>query len=116
MFIGALNRTVVFPNRNSEPLTQPSATLSPSDGERDGVRGISEFIFGNRDNSPIHPSRAAALATGLIQKGSFVGLDQGVGVFLPRRQRRARAVVGCLVVAEPVLLGGLLGAGASRAV
>src|ERR1035441_1017696 len=32
------------------PLTRPSATLSPSDGERDGVRGdwsIPPLLFGN---------------------------------------------------------------------
>ena len=29
------------------PLTQPSATLSPSDGERDGVRGFSRPVFSN---------------------------------------------------------------------
>src|ERR1039458_5529416 len=32
------------------PLTQPAATLSPSDGERDGVRGVSSIpplLFGH---------------------------------------------------------------------
>ncbi|TAL02556.1 MAG: cysteine--tRNA ligase, partial [Verrucomicrobia bacterium] len=28
----------------SQPLTRPSATLSPSDGERDGVRGASDLV------------------------------------------------------------------------
>ena len=34
---------------NDQPLTRPSATLSPSDGERDGVRGvrvIQPILFG----------------------------------------------------------------------
>src|ERR1019366_1643073 len=33
-----------------KPLTRPSATLSPSDGERDGVRGVQiipPLLFGN---------------------------------------------------------------------
>ncbi len=30
------------------PLTRPTATLSPSDGERDGVRGFSEIGYGSR--------------------------------------------------------------------
>src|ERR1017187_10987397 len=36
------------------PLTRPSALLSPSDGERDGVRGvwsIPPFVFGNWDET-----------------------------------------------------------------
>jgi hypothetical protein len=33
-----------------EPLTRPPATLSPSDGERDGVRGRSETISENHSN------------------------------------------------------------------
>src|ERR1017187_10631603 len=36
------------------PLTRPSAPLSPSDGERDGVRGvwsIPPFVFGNWDET-----------------------------------------------------------------
>ncbi len=32
-----------------EPLTRPSATLSPSDGERDGVRGASQIAVRNAD-------------------------------------------------------------------
>jgi len=31
----------------SEPHTRPSATLSPSDGERDEVRGFPEIISGD---------------------------------------------------------------------
>src|ERR1035441_6035949 len=38
-----------------KPLTRPSATLSPSDGERDGVRGvwcIPPFLIGNWYHPP----------------------------------------------------------------
>jgi len=35
--------------RFGEPLTRPSATLSPSDGERDGVRGARHFLFPSPD-------------------------------------------------------------------
>jgi hypothetical protein len=34
-----------------QPLTRPSATLSPSDGERDGVRGSSEPFVATQLNS-----------------------------------------------------------------
>jgi hypothetical protein len=33
-----------------EPLTRPAATLSPSDGERDGVRGRSEIFSENHSS------------------------------------------------------------------
>jgi hypothetical protein len=36
-----------FRRERDEPLTRPSVTLSPSDGERDGVRGHSEIISEN---------------------------------------------------------------------
>ena len=45
-----------------EPLTRPSATLSPSDGERDGVRGA--FV----------PSRACKHNVNYWRGGSFYGL------------------------------------------
>ena len=52
-----------------KPLTRPSATLSPSDGERDGVRGSSlsssgldtiEFQFAPNPGEPAKPLRAIA--------------------------------------------------------
>src|ERR1022692_730333 len=46
-----------------KPLTLPSATLSPSDGERDGVRGvwsIPPLVFGNWSELP--PGRAGRRA------------------------------------------------------
>ena len=52
-----------------KPLTRPSATLSPSDGERDGVRGLSlsssgfdtiEFQFAPNQGEPAKPLRAIA--------------------------------------------------------
>ncbi len=52
-----------------KPLTRPSATLSPSDGERDGVRGRSlcstgfdtiEFQFSPNVGEPLKPLRAIA--------------------------------------------------------
>ena len=51
------------------PLTQPAATLSPSDGERDGVRGVRlsssgldtiEFQFSPNVGEPLKPLRAIA--------------------------------------------------------
>jgi hypothetical protein len=38
---------MIFPMESEDPLTRPSATLSQSDGERDGVRGVPETTFGN---------------------------------------------------------------------
>ncbi len=51
-----LNATGVVPKNDfrlesGEPLTRPSAPLSPSDGERDGVRGRSEIIPENQSDS-----------------------------------------------------------------
>lgn len=55
--------------RDAKPLTRPSATLSPSDGERDGVRGASfnasgfdtiEFQFSPNVGEPLKPLRAIA--------------------------------------------------------
>jgi DNA repair protein RecN (Recombination protein N) len=52
-----------------KPLTRPSATLSPSDGERDGVRGAQfsstgfdeiEFQFAPNPGEPARPLRAIA--------------------------------------------------------
>jgi len=56
-------------NVDGRPLTRPSATLSPSDGERDGVRGVSigstgldtiEFQFSPNVGEPPKPLRAIA--------------------------------------------------------
>ena len=56
-------------NVEGKPLTRPSATLSPSDGERDGVRGASicstgfdtiEFQFSPNVGEPLKPLRAIA--------------------------------------------------------
>ncbi len=46
-----------------EPLARPAATLSPSDGERDGVRGRPEIIFENQ-------SRRAIFAAPLVSAWS----------------------------------------------
>ena len=50
---GNFGGLIPFANENRwikrQPLTRPSATLSPSDGERDGVRGvrvIQPILFG----------------------------------------------------------------------
>ncbi len=50
-----------FPMRNPKPLTRPSATLSPSDGERDGVRGRSG-ISENHSNNPVPPLSESGVA------------------------------------------------------
>jgi hypothetical protein len=60
-----------------EPLTRPSATLSPSDGERDGVRGRSETI------SESHSSLADANPPGLLAggNGSQLSVTNGARVY-----------------------------------
>src|SRR5262245_54101910 len=55
-----------FRIETTKPLTRPSATLSPSDGERDGVRGISEMNYGNQSSRRIvrpHRDRGATRHT-----------------------------------------------------
>ena len=46
----------------NEPLTRPSATLSPSDGERDGVRGTPNYVLLLKDNT--RPQRNIRVAFG----------------------------------------------------
>ncbi|HEY2952582.1 MAG TPA: PD-(D/E)XK nuclease family protein [Verrucomicrobiae bacterium] len=46
------------PSREDHPLTRPSGTLSPSEGERDGVRGSQRFM--ERDGNSLRVSRSLA--------------------------------------------------------
>jgi 23S rRNA (cytosine1962-C5)-methyltransferase len=81
-----------------KPLTRPSATLSPSDGERDGVRGFPENIYGKQngpDGTLLFPKQAAAVVgvpvvfseTGLRFEAD-VWRGQKTGFFLDQRENR----------------------------
>ena len=57
----AAGRTVAktdFRKETEPPLTRPSATLSPSDGERDGVRGFSEMNSGQQHRPNLNSTRS----------------------------------------------------------
>jgi acetylornithine/N-succinyldiaminopimelate aminotransferase len=72
---------------SEEPLTRPSATLSPSDGERDGVRGIS------------HPEALASFLPDGLSMAKSLGGGFPIGAFWIREQHHG------------VKLGELLGPG-----
>src|SRR5438034_6177366 len=80
-----------------EPLTRPSATLSPSDGERDGVRGFRRFASHAVAEIQFHkiPARDRhAARLGIIQRRTaYVCAEDFVitGPALPElKQKRAR--------------------------
>jgi len=94
--VPAANRLLAYPPQSSvaaeseKPLTRPSATLSPSDGERDGVRGETEIVFENRHKPAAKaPSKRARIVATIIALLIIGGLALG---FVPRwRQSRSTA-------------------------
>src|ERR1035438_6980763 len=71
-------------------LTRPSATLSPSDGERDGVRGvwsIPPLVFGNWSELPPERAGRRAIAQPRLPRGqAFLATPARP---FPRASRRA---------------------------
>ena len=57
-----------------KPLTRPSATLSPSDGERDRVRGFQEIISGNRNCPTLAIRRISRVVLCSVVLLAFSGL------------------------------------------
>jgi protein O-mannosyl-transferase len=62
-----------LPQNTRKPLTRPAATLSPSDGERDGVRGHSGWTFASLGNAKVWYGLALLyFALGLMSKPMLV--------------------------------------------
>src|SRR5437879_10827246 len=66
-------------NTSNQPLTRPSATLSPSDGERDGVRGARETpqnrmntIANHGEPTLVGSLRALPRAAWVLFAGTFI--------------------------------------------
>jgi len=62
------SRRRIFGIETENPLTRPSATLSPSDGERDGVRGDAESEFGKQRRTDEEDAYAKRILSTLMRR------------------------------------------------